>query len=130
MDRCITRRVDFLGHQPVDLGAEAIVENRLKVYRAMHDLTQAELAQKLDVTRATINAIENQRYDPSLKLAFQIAIFFNVRIEDIFIFKGKEVAKQAPILRELTGSLEQKGSLEDFQDYLMKKYLSSGHDGG
>ena len=106
------------------------MENRLKVYSAMHDLTQAELAQKLDVNRATINAIENKRYDPSLKLAFQIAIFFNVCIEDIFIFKGKEVAKQAPTLRELTGSLEQKESPEDYRDYLMKKYFSSGHDEG
>jgi putative transcriptional regulator len=61
------------------------MKNRLKVYRAMHDLTQEQLAKKLEVTRATINAIENQRYDPSLKLAFQIARYFEVRIEEIFI---------------------------------------------
>lgn len=60
------------------------MKNRLKVYRAMHDLTQAQLADKLDVSRATINAIENERYDPSLKLAFQMAHFFDVRIEDLF----------------------------------------------
>jgi len=64
------------------------MKNRLKVYRAMHDLTQEQLANKLEVTRATINAIENQRYHPSLKLAFQIAAFFKVRIEDIFLFDG------------------------------------------
>jgi putative transcriptional regulator len=64
------------------------MKNRLKVYRAMHDLTQEQLANKLEVTRATINAIENQRYDPSLRLAFQIAVFFEVRIEDIFLFDG------------------------------------------
>jgi len=99
------------------------VENRLKVYRAMHDLTQAGLAKKLDVTRATINAIENQRYDPSLKLAFQIAHFFNVRIEEIFIYEGRNVLKQAPVLQDLMDSLGQDVSLEDFRDYLLKKNL-------
>ena len=60
------------------------MKNKLKVYRAMHDLTQEELANKLGVTRATINAIEKGRYDPSLKLAFKIARFFKVNIETIF----------------------------------------------
>jgi putative transcriptional regulator len=62
------------------------MKNRLKVYRAMHDLTQEQLANDLRVTRATINAIENSRYDPSLKLAYQIAYYFKVRIEEIFIY--------------------------------------------
>ncbi|MCG9968683.1 helix-turn-helix transcriptional regulator [Pelotomaculum terephthalicicum JT] len=61
------------------------MKNKLKVYRAMHDLTQEELANKLGVTRATINAIEKGRYDPSLRLAFKIARFFEVTIETIFI---------------------------------------------
>jgi putative transcriptional regulator len=87
----------------------------------MYDLTQAELAKKLDVTRATINAIENQRYDPSLKLAFQIARFFNVPIEEIFIYEGEKVAKQAPVLQDLMDSLGQDVSLEDFRDYLLRK---------
>jgi len=65
------------------------MKNRLKVYRAMHDLTQEELAKKLGVTRATINAIEKGRYDPSLKLAFQLSRFFEVSIEDVFIFENK-----------------------------------------
>lgn len=56
----------------------------------MYDLTQEQLAKKLNVTRATINAIEKQRYDPSLKLAFQIARYFKVKIEDIFIFDSDE----------------------------------------
>jgi len=64
------------------------MKNRLKVFRAMHDLTQEQLANKLEVTRATINAIENRRYDPSLRLAFQMAAFFKVHIEDIFLFDG------------------------------------------
>ncbi len=62
-----------------------MMKNRLKVYRAMHDLTQEQLAKELGVTRATINAIENQRYDPSLELAFQLAHFFNARMEDLFL---------------------------------------------
>lgn len=67
------------------------MKNQLKVYRAMRNLTQEELAKRLQVTRATINAVENGRYDPSLKLAFQIAKFFKVTIEDIFITEETEV---------------------------------------
>ncbi|MCQ2972970.1 MAG: helix-turn-helix transcriptional regulator [archaeon] len=61
------------------------MKNKLKVYRAMEDLTQQELANRIEVTRQTIIAIENNKYDPSLSLAFKIADFFNVKIEDIFI---------------------------------------------
>ncbi len=53
----------------------------------MHDLTQEELARKLGVTRQTIIAIEKEKYDPSLVLAFKIAKFFEVQIEDIFIYQ-------------------------------------------
>lgn len=66
-------------------GDKKIMKNKLKVYRAMHDLTQEELANKLGVTRATINAIEKERYDPSLRLAFKMARFFEVTIETLFI---------------------------------------------
>jgi len=61
------------------------MKNKLKVFRAMHDLTQDNLAEKLGVTRQTINAIEKQRYNPSLELAFKLADFFGVTIEDLFI---------------------------------------------
>lgn len=61
--------------------------NKLKVFRAMHDLTQEELADKIQVTRQTILAIEKGKYDPSLDLAFRIADFFNVKIEDVFQYK-------------------------------------------
>ncbi len=61
------------------------MKNNLKVYRAIENITQQELANKLEVTRQTIVAIENNKYDPSLSLAFKIAEFFNVKIEDIFI---------------------------------------------
>lgn len=61
------------------------MKNNIKIYRAIENLTQQELANKLEVTRQTIVAIENNKYDPSLSLAFKIANFFNVKIEDIFI---------------------------------------------
>ena len=63
------------------------MKNQLKVYRAMHDLTQETLAEKLNVTRQTILAIEKEKYDPSLELAFKIAKIFNVKIEDVFQYK-------------------------------------------
>jgi len=66
------------------------MKNKLKVYRAMHDLTQEQLANKVDVSRQTVFAIENNKYLPSLGLAFKIAEFFKVTIEDIFIYDGKE----------------------------------------
>ena len=60
------------------------MQNRIKVLRAMHDLTQEELASRIGVTRQTIIAIEKGRYDPSLDLAFKIAGYFQLSIEDIF----------------------------------------------
>ena len=66
-----------------------IMKNKIKVYRAMHDLTQDDLAKKLGVSRQTIISIEKGKYDPSLKLAFKIAKFFNVKIEDIFIYENE-----------------------------------------
>ncbi len=62
------------------------MENKLKVFRAMNDITQEDLAKALGVTRQTIIAIEKNKYDPSLKLAFNIAKYFKVQIEDIFIY--------------------------------------------
>jgi len=63
------------------------MKNKLKVYRAMHDLTQEQLAEAVDVTRQTINAIEQGKYSPSLELAFRLAGLFGVTIEDLFIYK-------------------------------------------
>ena len=60
------------------------MRNRLKVLRAERDWTQAELAQELDVSRQTVNAIETGKYDPSLPLAFRIARLFATSIEDVF----------------------------------------------
>jgi putative transcriptional regulator len=60
------------------------VKNRLKVLRAERDWTQARLAEKLDVSRQTVNAIETGKFDPSLPLAFRISGVFALPIEEIF----------------------------------------------
>jgi putative transcriptional regulator len=60
------------------------VKNRLRVLRAELDWSQADLAQKLGVSRQTVNAIENGKYDPSLPLAFSLARTFKRSIEEIF----------------------------------------------
>jgi putative transcriptional regulator len=65
------------------------MKNRLKVLRAERDWSQADLAEKLDVSRQTVNAIETGKYDPSLPLAFKIAKLFGMKIEEIF-FPEKE----------------------------------------
>lgn len=70
------------------------MKNKLKVFRAMHDLTQEDLAEKLGVTRQTINAIEKQRYNPSLELAFKLADFFGVTIEELFIHDSPEYSAE------------------------------------
>jgi putative transcriptional regulator len=64
------------------------VKNELRVLRARHDFSQAELAAKLGVSRQTINAIETEKYDPSLSLAFKMAALFGCRIEEIFLFEN------------------------------------------
>lgn len=65
------------------------MKNKIKVYRAMNDLTQEQLADKIGVTRQTVIAIESNKYLPSLSLAFKIAKLFKVKIEDIFINGGE-----------------------------------------
>jgi putative transcriptional regulator len=60
------------------------VNNRLKVLRAERNWTQARLAEELEVSRQTVNAIETGKYDPSLPLAFRIARIFDQPIESIF----------------------------------------------
>jgi putative transcriptional regulator len=60
------------------------VKNRLKVLRAERNWSQADLADKLDVSRQSVNAIETGKYDPSLPLAFKIARLFDLSIEQVF----------------------------------------------
>jgi putative transcriptional regulator len=62
----------------------ADMRNRIRVLRAEKNWTQAELAKRLDVSRNTMNAIENNRYDPSLSLAFRIAKLFGLKMDDVF----------------------------------------------
>lgn len=64
-----------------------VMQNKIKIYRAMHNLTQEQLADKIGVTRQTVIAIESNKYLPSLGLAFKISRLFKVKIEDIFIAK-------------------------------------------
>ena len=61
------------------------MKNRLKVLRAERDWSQQTLADRLDVSRQSVNAIETGRYDPSLPLAFRIADLFELTIEEIFL---------------------------------------------
>ena len=61
-----------------------MIKNRIKEYRAKHDMTQEQLARLVDVRRETIGNLESSRYNPSLVLAWNIAKVFGVPIEEIF----------------------------------------------
>ncbi|MDZ5472244.1 helix-turn-helix transcriptional regulator [Bacillus sp. 31A1R] len=63
------------------------MKNRIKEYREQFGLSQGKLAEKCNVSRQTINAIENNKYDPSLQLAFDIAGTLGVTMEDLFILE-------------------------------------------
>ncbi|MDO6759624.1 helix-turn-helix transcriptional regulator [Tamlana sp. 2_MG-2023] len=60
------------------------MKNLIKVERARHSLTQADLAEKLSVSRQTIHAIENNKFNPSVTLAIKMARYFNVTVEYLF----------------------------------------------
>jgi putative transcriptional regulator len=60
------------------------LRNRLKVFRAMHDWTQEELARRVSVTRKTINTVEKGKFVPSTYLALKLAKVFNVPVEELF----------------------------------------------
>ncbi|MBN1168436.1 helix-turn-helix transcriptional regulator [Candidatus Woesebacteria bacterium] len=64
-----------------------MIQNKIKVYRAMNEMTQEDLAKKVGVVRQTIHAIENNKYVPSLSLAFKIAGEFGVDINEVFQFQ-------------------------------------------
>ena len=69
------------------------MKNRLKVLRAERDWSQADLAQRLEVSRQSVNAIETGKFDPSLPLAFKLARLFGMRIEEIFSDEGSSGSK-------------------------------------
>lgn len=64
--------------------SEKTIRNKLKVFRAMHDWTQEELARRVSVTRKTINTIEKGKYVPSTYLALKLAKVFQVPVEELF----------------------------------------------
>lgn len=66
------------------------MKNRLEELRKARGLKQEELAAALEVSRQTIGSLENGRYNPSILLAFQIARYFGMRIEDIFIYEEEK----------------------------------------
>jgi putative transcriptional regulator len=72
------------------------VKNNLRVLRAERNWSQAELADELDVSRQTVNALETGKYDPSLPLAFKIARLFDRMIEEIFDPGEPDVARRRP----------------------------------
>ncbi len=63
------------------------MNNKLKDYRKLSNMTQDDLARAVDVTRQTIISLESGRYDASLKLAHKLAAFFGISIEELFIFE-------------------------------------------
>jgi len=65
------------------------VKNNLEILRKNKEINQEELANILEVSRQTISSLENGRYNPSIILAFRIATFFEMSIEEIFIYEGE-----------------------------------------
>ncbi len=70
------------------------MKNRLEELRKQKGIKQEELAAKLEVSRQTIGSLENGRYNPSIQLAFKIARYFNMSIEEIFIYEEGEEEKR------------------------------------
>ena len=68
-----------------------VMKNRLEEIRSAHGMNQEELAKALAVSRQTISSLENGRYNPSILLAFRIAKFFGMQIEDIFIYEEESL---------------------------------------
>jgi putative transcriptional regulator len=64
------------------------MKNKLRVLRTMKEWSQSDLAERLGVSRQTVNAIETEKYDPSLPLAFKVARVFKLKIEDVFEANG------------------------------------------
>ena len=76
------------------------MKNRLKVLRAERDWSQADLAERLEVSRQSVNAIETGKFDPSLPLAFKVARLFEKRIEEIFVEEGTEGLEALPRMNQ------------------------------
>ena len=70
------------------------VKNHLEVLRKARGIKQEELAEAMEVSRQTIGSLENGRYNPSILLAFKLARYFNLAIEDIFIYEEERVENE------------------------------------
>ena len=79
-----------MGRRRLHPVASLQVKNRIHVLRAERRWTQAELAERLNVSRQTINALETEKYDPSLQLAFSISHLFAKPMHEIFLFEADE----------------------------------------
>ena len=84
-----THNLKFYGKYTLHL-EEIILKNRLEELRKLRGIKQEELAAALEVSRQTIGSLENGRYNPSIILAFRIARYFNMSIEEIFIYEEDE----------------------------------------
>lgn len=67
------------------------MENKIKKLRKHKKISQAELAKQCRVSRQTINAIENNKYDPSLALAFELAFNLNTTVDELFIYRDQKL---------------------------------------
>jgi putative transcriptional regulator len=74
-------------------GGALLMENRLRILRAERSWSQQDLAERLEVSRQSVNAIETGKYDPSLPLAFRIAELFDRPIEDIFVSPSRRSSR-------------------------------------
>ena len=74
----------------LSIGKKDRMKNRLEELRKQRGIKQEELANALEVSRQTIGSLENGRYNPSIQLAFKIAKYFNMSIEEIFIYEEEE----------------------------------------
>ena len=80
---------------------EPVVSNRIRVHRAIRDLTQADLAERAGITRASVNAVEGGRMVPSIFLALKLARALEVSVDDLFCLPGEEESKRDPALMNL-----------------------------
>jgi putative transcriptional regulator len=79
-----------VGRQQLPAVVALQVKNRVHVLRAEQRWTQAELAERLNVSRQTVNALETEKYDPSLQLAFGISRLFGKPLDEIFLYEADE----------------------------------------
>ena len=81
--RCFTKSVKYVWQK------SELVKNRIAQLRKKQRYSQAQLAEAAHVTRQTINAIENDKYDPSLGLAFHLAQIWGVTVDELFLYEGE-----------------------------------------